>query len=72
MKKEEILFDDKEIIWNKTYLYGGIEKEKYDKYYGNKKYAIAYKIGECIKYDIPKELKNYKINKAPQSYIYLK
>lgn len=69
---EEVLFDDKEIIWNKTNIYGGIEKDKYDNYFKNKKYAVAYKIGKYIKYDIPRELKEYNIKSAPQSYIYIK
>lgn len=69
---EEVLFDDKEIIWNKTNIYGGIEKDKYDNYFKNKKYAVAYKIGKYIKYDNPKELKEYNIKSAPQSYIYIK
>ena len=68
---EEVLYDDKEIIWKKTNEYGGIEKKKYDEYFKNKEYAIAYKIKEYIKYDIPKELKEYNINQAPQSYIYI-
>lgn len=68
---EEILFDDKEIIWNKTNMYSGIKKDKYDNYFKNKKYAVAYKIGKYIKYDIPKELKEYNITKAPQSFIYI-
>lgn len=69
---DEILYDDKEVIWNKTNIHGGIEKDKYDEYFKNKKYAVAYKIGKYIKYDVPKDLKEYSINNAPQSYVYIK
>ena len=51
---EEILEDTKENIWNKTNKYSGITKEFYDKYYQNKKKAIAYKLGNVKKYDNPK------------------
>lgn len=68
---EEILYDNKEIIWKKTNEYGGIDKKKYDEYFKNKEYAIAYKIKEYIKYDVPKELKEFNISQAPQSYIYI-
>ena len=51
---------------------GGIEKKNYDKYFKKKEDAIAYKIKEYIKYDSPKELSEYNIKYAPQSYVYIK
>ena len=66
-----VLCDKKDIIWNKTKMYGGIDKDKYDKYYENSNIAVAYEIEKAILYDIPKELKDYKVNTAPQSYIYI-
>lgn len=53
-------------------MYGGVEKNKYNEYFKNKNYAIAYKIKECIKYGVSVELKEYNINNAPRSYIYIK
>ena len=67
-----ILYDKKEIVWNKTKTSGGIEKKNYDKYFEKKDNAIAYKIKEYIKYDSPKELSEYNIKYAPQSYVYIK
>lgn len=69
---EDILYDKKEIIWDKTKVSGGIEKKNYDKYFEKKEDAIAYKIKEYIKYDSPKELSEYNIKYAPQSYVYIK
>lgn len=69
---EDILYDKKEIIWDKTKVSGGIEKKNYDKYFEKKDNAIAYKIKEYIKYDSPKELSEYNIKYAPQSYVYIK
>jgi predicted transcriptional regulator len=69
---EEIIYDKKEVIWENTNMYGGIEKNKYDEYFKNKEFAVAYKIKKYIKYDIPKELKDYNICNPPQSYVYIK
>lgn len=69
---KEVLYDNKNIIWNKTKMYSGIEKEKYDKYYDNCEYAVAYEIKKVVLYEEPKFLKDYHIKKAPQSYIYIK
>ena len=59
-------------IWNKTKDYSGTTKEYFDKYFKNSKYAIAYELGKFIIYDKPKELKELSIDKAPQSFIYIK
>ncbi len=69
---KDILYDKKDIIWNKTKVYGGIDKDKYDVYYENCKYAVAYEIEKSFLYNNPKELKDYGIKAAPQSYVYIK
>ena len=69
---KEILYDDKDIIWNKTYQYSGVDKKEYDKYYKNCNKAVAYKIDKVIIYDSYKYLSDYGIKNPPQSYIYIK
>ena len=69
---KNVLCDKKNIIWNKTKVYGGIDKDKYDKYYENCEYAVAYEIEKIFLYNNPKELKDYGIKTAPQSYVYIK
>ena len=69
---DEVLYNKKEIIWDKTCLYGGISKDKYDKYFEENDYAVAYKIKNFIIYDNQKDLSYYNIKHAPQSYIYIK
>lgn len=69
---DEVLHNKKEIIWDETNIYGGINKDKYDKYFEKNDYAIAYKIKKFIIYDEPKSLMDYNIKTAPQSYIYIK
>ena len=71
LKIKQVLYDKKTIIWNKTNRYGGITKTKYDKYYENCDYAVAYEIEKAILYDKQKELKNFNVRMAPQSYVYI-
>lgn len=68
---KNILYDKKDIIWNKTNKYGSISKEKFDKYYDNCDKVVAYEIGQVIKYEKPKSLNDYHIKVAPQSYVYI-
>ena len=68
---KQVLYDKKNIIWNKTNMYGGISKDKFYKYYENSNYAVAYEIEKVILYDKSKSLKDYGINNAPQSYVYI-
>ena len=68
---KEVLYDKKDIIWDKTNMYGNITKEDFDNYYKGSIYAVAYKIEKAILYDNPKKLSDYNIKTAPQSYVYL-
>ena len=71
LKIKQVLYDKKNNIWNKTNRYGGITKNKYDKYYENCDYAVAYEIEETILYDKQKDLKDFNVKTAPQSYVYI-
>lgn len=54
-----------------TYEYGGIDENDYYKYYNNKQYAVAYKLGEPALYSVPKDLSDFNVDYVPQSYIYV-
>ena len=69
---KNILDDTPLNIWLKTKEKSGTSKEIFDKYFKNSEYAIAYELGEVIIYDIPKELNEFGIKSAPQSFMYLK
>ena len=71
LKIKQVLYDKKTIIWNTTYKLGGITKIKYDKYYENCDYAVAYEIEKAILYDKQKDLKDFNVKTAPQSYVYI-
>ena len=72
LKIKNVLYDKKDNIWDKTCMYSGIDRNKYDKYYENCDYAVAYEIEKAVLYDEQKDLKDYHIKTAPQSYIYIK
>ncbi|MBR3229487.1 MAG: ASCH domain-containing protein [Bacilli bacterium] len=71
LKIKQVLYDKKDIIWNKTNKYGGITKTKYDKYFENCSYAVAYEIEKAILYNKQKDLKDFNVRTAPQSYVYI-
>lgn len=71
LKIKQVLYNKKSIIWDKTNRYGGITKTKYDKYYENCDYAVAYEIEKAILYDKQKDLKDFNVKMAPQSYVYI-
>ena len=71
LKIKQVLYDKKNVIWNKTNKYGGITKIKYDHYYENCGYVVAYEIEKAILYDKQKDLKDFNVRTAPQSYVYI-
>ncbi len=68
---EDILIDNPEIIWKKTEKKSGIDKTFFDQYYEHRELAVAYKLKNVIKYEEPRELKDYGITNAPQSFQYI-
>ena len=58
-------------IWKKTKAKSGIDKNFFDKYYRDRDQAVAYKLKNVIKYGKPKELKDFGVNSAPQSFQYI-
>lgn len=71
VKVKDILVENKEVLWNKTKEKSGTTKEFYDSYFKDKEIAIAYELGEVKIYNPYKELSDFGINFAPQSFIYL-
>lgn len=70
-KVETILEDRPEAIWEKTKKKAGIDKRFFEKYYEGKIRAFAYKLGDIIMYEQPKELSYYGITTPPQSFVYI-
>jgi len=68
---EDILIGAPEIIWKKTKRKSGIDKAFFDQYYVGRDQAVAYKLKNVVEYGEPRELKDYGINCAPQSFQYI-
>lgn len=68
---EDILIDDPEMIWKKTQKKSGINKVFFDEYYADRKQAVAYKLKNVVRYREAKNLKEYGIACAPQSFRYI-
>ena len=68
---EKIIEGTPDEVWSETHDKAGINKSFFDDYYKGKKNALAYKLVDVIKYTIPKQLSEYGISVAPQSFIYI-
>lgn len=58
-------------LWNETKDKSGIEKTFFDKYFEGRKTAYAYKLGKVVKYEKPKDLSDFGLRSAPQSFVYV-
>jgi len=67
----EVLMLPPEELWKTTQEYSGISKKYFDSYFNGRQVAYAYKLGKVEVFERPKELKDYGIKCAPQSFIYV-
>ena len=67
----DIIEGDVEYVWQQTKPEGGITKKAFKEYYKDKEIATAYKLGDVVVYDEPKELSDFGLNYAPQSFAYI-
>lgn len=68
----EVLAFEPNILWKKTKEFSGISKEFFDSYFKNREIAYAYKLGKIKVYEKPKELAEFGLKTAPQSFAYAK
>jgi predicted transcriptional regulator len=61
----------KEDLWSHTKDYAGIGKEAFMKYFSRSTTAHAYKLGKITVFDREKELNEYGVKHAPQSFVYI-
>lgn len=66
-----ILEMSKEELWEETKEFAGISKDKFMEYFVKSDTAYAYKLGKITVYDKKKELIDFGVKYAPQSYIYI-
>lgn len=70
-KIDTILCDNVDSIWKQTHDFSGVSEKFFRMYFANKTSAYAIKIGYVTKFKTPKQLSDYHISHAPQSYVYL-
>ncbi len=58
-------------LWEHTKSRAGITRKKYREYFKGCNNAYAYVLGESIKYSSPKNLSEYGLSQAPQSFVYI-
>lgn len=68
---EDVLKGNPASIWKITKNNAGIRKKFYDQYYNHSNIAVAFKLCNVVKYDQPKDLKDFGIKYAPQSFRYI-
>lgn len=68
---EKILIDTPENLWDLTSVHSGIDEMFFKNYYKNRNEAVAYELKNVTVYSEPKDLKEFGINAAPQSFVYI-
>ena len=69
---KDIIVDTPQVVWSKTRTAAGIDKIFFDRYYNGRNVAVAYVLGKVKKFSVPKQLAEYGVKTAPQSYIYVR
>ena len=68
----DIISAEPKLLWDMTKKQSGIDSEFFFKYFANKDKACAYKLGKITKYPIAKQLSDFGVKCAPQSFVYIK
>lgn len=71
VKIDGIIEDTPEGLWERTHEHGGVGKTFFDAYFAGRRKAYAYKLGEVKVFAEPKTLKDFNIQHAPQSFVYI-
>jgi len=68
---DDILSFDVSELWLLTMEYAGIDKDYYDSYFSGKEIGHAIKVKKAKKYPEYKELGEFNVKRAPQSFAYI-
>ena len=66
------LSDSPTALWEKTKAAAGISRAKFRDYFRGCKTAYAYKLGKVEVFESPKNLSDFGVTVAPQSFVYIK
>lgn len=70
-KIETVLNDNVDRIWEQTREFSGISEKFYRMYFAKRDNAYAIKIGHVTRFEKYKQLSDYNVSFAPQSFVYL-
>jgi len=70
-KIDAVLEKPPEDLWRETNAHSGIDKKFFDSYYKGRGNGIAYRLSDVEQYSEKKDLSDYGIVSAPQSFVYL-
>lgn len=65
------IVDSPENVWGKTRTESGIDKEFFDNYYKGHDTAVAYELSDVVQYEMAKDLSEFGLKAAPQSFVYV-
>ncbi len=68
---EEIIEGTPKEVWEIAKASAGITKHFFFSYFAGRETAIAFKLANVTAYETPKELSDYGLSQAPQSFVYL-
>ena len=69
---KDIIEDTPQTVWKRTSDAAGIDKSFFDTYYSGRDTAVAYVLGCVTQFDSPRNLTDYGVKAAPQSYVYIR
>ena len=67
-----VIEDTPQTVWEKTKTAAGIELSFFNRYYQGRNKAVAYELGDITIFTKPKNLSDYGLKVAPQSFAYVK
>lgn len=67
-----IIQDSPQTVWKKTSSASGIDKDFFDSYYSGRTTAVAYVLGKVKRFKKPRQLSDFGVKSAPQSYVYIR
>ena len=66
-----VVYGNPRLVWHQTKMHSGITHSFFEHYYKGRNKAIAYKLGVAKRYQKPRDICEYSLKSAPQSYAYL-
>ena len=66
-----VIEDLPQAVWDQTKMAAGIDLSFFNRYYQGRNKAVAYELGAITIFTKPKNLSNYGLKAAPQSYAYV-